>query len=89
MRRNEKTALVTGASGGIGYELGKLFAADGYNLALVARSEQKLNHIAADLSTTHGVSVTVLAKDLSDPSAPQEIFTALRKGDPSCRTANL
>jgi short-subunit dehydrogenase len=74
----EKTALITGASSGIGYELSKLFAADGTNLVLVARSEQRLNEIASDLAQTYGVRVTVLAKDLSDPASPGEIFAALQ-----------
>ncbi len=73
-----KTALITGASSGIGYELSKLFAADGTNLVLVARSEQRLNEIAAELTQTHGIRVTVLAKDLSDPAAPGEIAAALQ-----------
>jgi len=74
----EKTVLITGASSGIGYELSKLFAADGANLVLVARNEQRLNEIASDLAQTHGVRVTVLAKDLSDPASPDEIFAALQ-----------
>jgi short-subunit dehydrogenase len=76
----EKTALITGASSGIGYELSKLFAAraDGTHLVLVARNEQRLNEIASDLTQTYGVRVTVLAKDLSDPAAPGEIFAALQ-----------
>jgi uncharacterized protein len=78
MSPNEKTALITGASGGIGYALSKLFAAEGYRLVLVARSAQKLNEIAADFSKTYGVSVTVLASDLCDPKAPEAIFAALQ-----------
>lgn len=72
-----RTALISGASGGIGYELSKLFAADGYNLVLVARSEQKLEEIAANLSKTYGVNAVALAKDLSDPASPDEVFAAL------------
>lgn len=71
------TALITGASGGIGYELSKLFAADGYDLVLVARSEDKLKQIAEELGGDHSISVTPLAKDLSDPKAPAEIFAAV------------
>ncbi len=44
-----QTALITGASGGIGYELAKLFARDHYDLVLVARSSDKLNQIADEL----------------------------------------
>ncbi|QXE17417.1 SDR family NAD(P)-dependent oxidoreductase [Clostridium sp. 001] len=46
---NEKTVLITGASNGIGLELAKLFSKDGYNLILVARSENKLVEIAKNL----------------------------------------
>ena len=71
-------ALVTGASSGIGWEFAKLFAADKFNLILVARNETRLNELAAELRTQHGIEVKVLVKDLSAPSAPQEIFDALR-----------
>ena len=70
--------LITGASSGIGWELAKLFAADKFNLILVARNESKLNQLAAELRTQHGIEVKVIAKDLSAPTAPQEIFDALR-----------
>ena len=74
----EKTVLITGASSGIGYELSKLFAANGYNLVLVARNDRKLNEIASDLTQTYGVRATALAKDLSDPASPDEIYAALQ-----------
>jgi len=73
-----KWALITGASSGIGYELAKLFAADRYNLVLIARNETRLKHVADELQTTHGISVRVLPKDLSQATAPGEIFQALR-----------
>ncbi len=60
-----KTALITGASGGIGLELASLFAADKTDLVLVARSEQKLQELAANIRKSHGVQVHVLAFDLS------------------------
>ena len=69
-----KTALVTGASSGIGYELAKCFARDGYNLVLVARSADELQKIAAQLTSEHGVSAKVIVKDLSASTSPQEIF---------------
>ncbi|ACK73004.1 short-chain dehydrogenase/reductase SDR [Gloeothece citriformis PCC 7424] len=74
-----KTALITGASGGIGYELAKLFAFDRYNLVLVARSEQKLKEIAEDFKSQFGVFVKVIVKDLSLANAPEEIFEQLQQ----------
>jgi uncharacterized protein len=60
------TALITGASSGIGYELAGLFAADKINLVLVARREDKLAMLASELQDRHGVRVDYLAMDLSD-----------------------
>jgi short-subunit dehydrogenase len=70
--------LITGASSGIGLELAGLFAADHFKLVLLARNEARLNQLAAELRTKHGVEVKVLAKDLSMPNAAQEIFSALK-----------
>jgi uncharacterized protein len=64
-RAGRPTALVTGASGGIGAELARLLAAGGHDLVLVARSEGKLRAFAEDLGRAHGVRVIVLAADLS------------------------
>jgi uncharacterized protein len=80
MQSNRKqTALITGASGGIGYEFVKLFAQDKYNLVLVARNEQKLNQIANELKSEFGIDVKVIAKDLAIPAAPEEIFSQLQQ----------
>ena len=73
-----KTALITGASGGIGYEFAKLFARDRYNLILVARSEAKLLEIAQDFQNQFGIAVKVIAKDLAAAAAPQEIYEAVK-----------
>jgi short-subunit dehydrogenase len=78
-RSKDKNVLLTGASSGIGYELAKLFARDGYNLILVARTEEKLNRLAAELRDQYKINVMVLPKDLSSPDAPREIYDQLQK----------
>jgi len=74
-----KTALITGASGGIGLELAKLFARDRFNLVLVARSRDKLDQLAAELSRKYDMKTLVIAKDLSDHNAPQEVYDEVVK----------
>ena len=69
-----KTALITGASSGIGYEFTRLFAKGGYDLVLVARSEKQLRELAKELEEKFGVSVKIIVKDLSQASAPGEVF---------------
>jgi uncharacterized protein len=69
-----KTALITGASGGIGYELGLLFARDGFDCILVARSHDKLNALAARMESDFRVKTLVLPKDLSKSTAVDEIY---------------
>jgi NAD(P)-dependent dehydrogenase (short-subunit alcohol dehydrogenase family) len=75
----KKVALITGASMGIGAELAKLFAADAVDVVLVARSEDKLQDLAQELETAHGIRAHVVASDLSDPEAPAQLFAALRE----------
>jgi uncharacterized protein len=68
-----KTALITGASSGIGYELALLLARDGFDCILVARGHDKLNELAARLESEFRVKTLVLPKDLSKPTAVDEI----------------
>ncbi|BBJ29026.1 SDR family NAD(P)-dependent oxidoreductase [Athalassotoga saccharophila] len=75
----KERVLITGSSSGIGLEFAKLFAKDGHDLVLVARQEDKLKAIAKDLEGQFGVSVMTIAKDLSIPSASDEIFDELKK----------
>jgi uncharacterized protein len=75
-RQEGKTALITGASGGIGYELAKLFASDGINLVLVARSREKLESFASELK---GIQALAFAADLSKTSAAEEVFHFTQK----------
>jgi short-subunit dehydrogenase len=72
------TALVTGASSGIGYEMARRFAREGWDLVLVARSAERLEEIAAPLRREAGITVTVIPKDLAQPGAADEVFDALR-----------
>jgi len=71
------TALITGASSGIGYELAKLFAKDRINLVLVARNESKLISIKKDFEQKYNINVKIIIKDLSLKSSPQEIYDEL------------
>jgi len=73
-----ETALITGASSGIGCELARIFAKDGCNLVLVARRRRQLEELASELCAKHSISATVIEKDLASPSSPQEIFDELR-----------
>jgi len=72
------TVLITGASGGIGYELAKLFARDHHNLVLVARSADKLAQVAHELQV-HGITVKTIALDLAAAPAPQFLFDQLQR----------
>ncbi|MEM1055869.1 MAG: SDR family oxidoreductase [Bacteroidota bacterium] len=67
-------ALITGASSGIGAELARIHAARGGDLLLIARSEDKLQALASELESAHSITAHVLAKDLTEEAAPQEIF---------------
>lgn len=67
------TALITGASGGIGAELARLFAADGFSLVLAARSEEKLASLKAELEAAYGVRVFNLVQDLSESGSAARV----------------
>src|SRR3954454_19879646 len=73
----EETALITGASSGIGLDLARLFARDGNDVVLVARSEGKLRELAAELERDFGVKAHVIVADLARPDAPRQLVDAL------------
>lgn len=69
-----QTALITGASTGLGYEFAHLFARDKYNLVLVARSGPKLNELAEQLRQRYGITVKTIPLDLGLPQASLTLF---------------
>ncbi|MEJ7736466.1 MAG: SDR family oxidoreductase [Chitinophagaceae bacterium] len=72
-------ALVTGATSGIGYELAKLLARDGYNLILVSRSGEDLERVTQEFSSRYGTTVMPMAKDLFEPEAPFELYNEVKE----------
>ena len=78
---DRKTALITGASFGIGLELARIFAREGHNLVLVARSADKLRQLASELEKAHGTRSLILPVDLSDPGA-RRLRVSIRRRAP-------
>ncbi|HNT29525.1 MAG TPA: SDR family oxidoreductase [bacterium] len=74
-----QTALITGASGGIGADLASLAAQDGCNLVLVARSQDKLEQLAGELQQKHGIRALPFACDLANPESPRQVFDFCQK----------
>jgi short-subunit dehydrogenase len=72
------TALITGASSGLGLEYARLFARDGHDLVLVARRREKLEALARELAEARGIAATPIAADLGDPAAPARIHEQVR-----------
>lgn len=75
----KETALITGASSGLGKALAEIHAGRGGDLVIVARSVDRLNDLKAKLEKAHNVSVYVLPKDLSKIDAAEEIYDELRR----------
>jgi uncharacterized protein len=74
-----KTALITGASSGIGLELAHLFARDGYRLVLVARNRSILRQLGDDLQSRYSITVRIEPKDLAHPATPAELHQELQE----------
>ncbi len=74
-----KTALITGASSGIGLELAHLFARDGYRLVLVARNRSILRQLGDDLQSRYSITVRIEPKDLAHPATPAELYQELQE----------
>lgn len=78
MKNDQHFALVTGGTSGIGYELVKLLAQDGYSLVIVARNENDLSHVAEEMKQRHAIEVVTIAKDLFDPENAFELYNEVR-----------
>ena len=68
------TALITGASSGIGKDLAFIFAENGYDLVLTARRENNLKEIAKEISKLNDIKISIFPADLSDRDAPKNIY---------------
>jgi short-subunit dehydrogenase len=76
---DNKYALVTGATSGIGYELAKLFAQNGYNLVIVARSADELQTKSQEFQSQYGVQVIPIAKDLFGENSGVELYDEVKE----------
>jgi short-subunit dehydrogenase len=74
-----KTALITGASSGLGVEFARIAAREGYDLFLVARRMPELRSLASELGKAHGITAFPMAFDLADPAAPAQIFESVQR----------
>src|ERR1700712_5570885 len=77
MSPKNQNALITGATSGIGYELAKIFAENGYNLFIVATNENELQTTADELKQQFGINVETIAKDLFQPDSAFELYDDL------------
>jgi len=73
------TALITGASSGLGYEFAEILASEKYNLVVVARNTEKLESIASRLKSKYGIEVTTISADLSDYNSPERIYNKVKE----------
>ena len=78
---SRRLALVTGASSGIGKALAREYAANGWDVALTARREDKLRALSEELEKQFGIETYVIAADLADPAGPGQIMDAMNAAE--------
>ena len=78
MANGEGSVLITGATGGLGREFARQYAAEGRDVMLVARNASALEGLAAELRGDYGVRADFVACDLSEPAAPHALYDAVR-----------
>src|SRR3984957_6694435 len=78
---DRKTALITGASFGIGLEFARIFAREGYNVVLVARTADKLRQLSSELEKAHGTRSLILATDLTAPGSSAYVLDQTTRAD--------
>ena len=83
---DEGAVLVTGASSGIGAEMARVAASDGFDVVLTARREERLREVADAVEDEGGVKTYVIEKDLADPDAPQELYDEVQDVDTEVHT---
>ncbi len=79
MNDHNPIAVITGASGGIGYELARVYAQNGYDLLIVARSADTLQSVAAEIKAEYGVRVRTIVTDLAMPNSAQKLFETVNQ----------
>ena len=72
-----RTALITGASAGIGKAFAEVFAAEGWNVVLTARRLERLQALTEDLTKKHAISATPIAQDLAHPDGVKRLIEAI------------
>lgn len=78
-KHNGETALITGGTRGIGLELARCFAKDGYNIILVARTQKDLESVAQELTTQYGVKAYGIAADLMQPGTAEKLYQEIKE----------
>jgi hypothetical protein len=72
-------AVITGASAGLGAEYARLFAADGHHVALIARREDRLRDLAAEITSAYGIEVHLIAQDIGTPEGCAKVHESVKK----------